>query len=150
MYLLIIAQCLTSLHLKVCRPIQEWLESRCTDWRVQQEWCLFSCKFLWKRAPANQHTSERDFALWVMANCKSSILPTPSLFPLFRNFLHAVPKLPGGFNPEKWCTDRWNLSGRKQWKGWMCFLSVLLTLWALQVTHWQPITNTFSLLWFMG
>ena len=36
-----------------------------------------------------------------MVNCKSSILPTPRPFLLFRNFLHAVPKLLGDFNPRE-------------------------------------------------
>ena len=39
--------------------------------------------------------------MWVMADCKSSILPTPRSFLLFRNFLHAVPKLLGDFNPRE-------------------------------------------------
>ena len=51
-----------------------------------------------ERAPQPTNTPERDFALWVMA----AKVPFYQLQgPLFRNFLHAVPKLPGGFNPRE-------------------------------------------------
>ena len=44
------------------------------------------------------NTPERDFALWVIA----AKVPFYQLQgPLFRNFLHAVPKLPSGFNPRE-------------------------------------------------
>ena len=53
---------------------------------AQQEWCLLSYKFLWKEHNSQQTTPERDFALWVMAGCKSSILPTPRSFPCSGTF----------------------------------------------------------------
>ena len=50
-----------------------------------------------ERAPQPVNTPERDFALWVVA----AKVPFYQLQdPLFRNFLHAVPKLPSGFNPR--------------------------------------------------
>ena len=87
-------------------------------------------------------TPERDFALWVMADCKGSILPNPKVLPLFRNFLHVLSLSYKVVSiQEKWCTDRWNSSGQKQWKGMNELLKVLLTLWTLQVIHGsQPPT----------
>ena len=44
------------------------------------------------------NTPERDFALWVVA----AKVPFYQLQgPLSRNFLHAVPKLPSGFNSRE-------------------------------------------------
>ena len=110
---------------------------------------LFSCKFLWKRAPTQptKHTPERDFVLWVMAGCKGSILPTPRSFPLFRNFFaYAVPKLPGGFNPRGGSgvqtdgTHQDRNSGKDEWASWR-----VLSLWHYK---WfmdnQPPTLSFS------
>ena len=51
-----------------------------------------------ERAPQPADTPERDFALWVVA----AKFPFYQLQgPLFRIFLHAVPKLPSGFNPRE-------------------------------------------------
>ena len=51
-----------------------------------------------ERAPQPTNAPERDFALWVVA----AKVPFYQLQgPLFRNFLHAVPKLPSGFNPRE-------------------------------------------------
>ena len=48
-----------------------------------------------------QPTNTWERLCFVGYDCKSSILPTPRSFSLFRNFLHVVPKLPGGFNPRE-------------------------------------------------
>ena len=50
------------------------------------------------RSPQPTNTPERDFALWIVA----AKVPFYQLQgPLFMNFLHAVPKLPSGFNPRE-------------------------------------------------
>ena len=97
-----------------------------------------------KSTTASQHICERDFVLWVIVNCKSSILPTPRSFPCSGTFCMLSLSYQAASIQEKWqCTDRWNSSGQKQWKGLMSFLRMLLlTLLTLQVIHGQPTTNT--------
>ena len=91
------------------------------------------------------NTPERDFALWVMACCKSSILQTPSSFLLFRNFLHAAwwfqSKRSGVQTDELIRTETVE---RMEWASW----KVLLTCWHYR---WfmdnQPPTLSLLLSW---
>ena len=95
---LLITQGLTLLHLKEHHPTQGWFKK--VDALIGE--CnrndASSVANFFERAPQPTNTPERDFALWIVA----AKVPFYQLQgPLFRNFLHAVPKLPSGFNPRE-------------------------------------------------
>ena len=74
--------------------------------------------FFEKEHHSQPNTPERDFALWVMINCKSSIQPNSKVLP-FCSGTFCILSLSYQVTSiqEKWCTDRWNSSGQKQEKG---------------------------------
>ena len=70
-----------------------------------------------KRAPQPTNTSERDFTLWVMAGCKSFILPTPRSLSLVQETFCILSLSYQWFQSKRqWCTDRWNSSDRNSEK----------------------------------
>ena len=147
---LFITQGLTSLHLKEHHSTQEWLKSRCTNWRVQQEWCLFSCKFLWKRALQQTNTPER-FCFVGHGWLQSSILQTSRSFLCSGTFCMLSLSYQV-ISIQEWCvqTDGTH-QDRNSEKNEMSFLRCCWLCERYRWFHGQPTTNTFSLLlWFMG
>ena len=98
---LLITQGLISLHLKVCHLTQEWLKKVDALIGEYDRSCTSSVtNFFEKHHHSQPNTPERETLLcgsWLTAR----VLFYQLQGPLFRNFLHVVPKLPGGFNPRE-------------------------------------------------
>ena len=160
---LFITQGLTSLHLKEHHSTQEWLKSRCTNWRVQQEWCLFSCKFLWKRALQQTNTPER-FCFVGHGWLQSSILQTSRSFLCSGTFSMLSLSYKVISIQERCCvqtdgTHQDRNSGKDEWSSWGCcwlcehyrwFMdSQSLTLFSLCCDSWdeqwhqEPLSLSF-------
>ena len=97
---LAITQGLTSLHLKEHHPTQGWFKKVDALIGEHNRNDASSVANFFERAPQPTNTPERDFALWIVA-AKVPFYQLQGLLPLFSNFLHAVPKLPSGFNPRE-------------------------------------------------
>ena len=143
MHLLIMQRTWPHFILKEHHPTQEWLKTWCTDWIVQQEWCLLSYTFLWNRAPQPTNTPGETLLCgsWLAAKVPSYKLQGPFLVQeLF--FMLSLSYQVASIQ-EKWqCTDRLKLI-RTETLEKMNELLEGVDLWTLQVIHGQPTINTF-------
>ena len=150
MHLLIMQRTWPHFILKEHHPTQEWLKTWCTDWIVQQEWCLLSYTFLWNRAPQPTNTPGETLLCgsWLAAKVPSYKLQGPFLVQeLF--FMLSLSCQVASIQKKWQCTDRLKLIrtetlGKDEWASWGC-------CWLCEHYRWfmdsQPSTLSVVVLW---